>query len=212
MDFSVLKNHPWNELITRARLGDTAATRELCKLAEPVIDQYCRVPFFVRCFGKDEVRSIAALAVLEFIMENPAVPEDSQVPCALKRVIRFQLLNRVKRMEIEDNYMQSYVQSAPSSGGGSCASPYADDSPQERFVADEALQPENRLLQKDHTHQVQDAIKNLTQLEQRVIHACFYEEKSTTQIARELHCTSQAVRRTRSRAFAHLRARLTRPG
>ena len=208
MDFSVLKNHPWNELITRARLGDTAAILALCELAEPVIKQYCRVPFFVRWLGREEVRSLAALAVLEFIMENPSVPRDSEVPCALKKVIKCQLLNRIKRLKIEDRHMYS----APSAGGGSCASPHADDSPQDLFVADEALQPENRLLQKDHIHQVQDAVKNLTPLEQRVIHACFYEGKSTTLVAQELHCTPQAVRRTRSRAFTHLRTRIARPG
>ena len=107
LDFSVLKNHPWNELITRARLGDTAAILALCELAEPVIKQYCRVPFFVRWLGREEVRSLAALAVLEFIMENPSVPRDSEVPCALKKVIKCQLLNRIKRLKIEDRHMYS---------------------------------------------------------------------------------------------------------
>ena len=59
LDFSVLKTHPWNELITRARLGDTAAILALCELAEPVIKQYCRVLFL--CAGWAGKRYAASL-------------------------------------------------------------------------------------------------------------------------------------------------------
>ena len=76
MDFSALRKFPWNEEIYLAQQGDTQAVRRTCATAEPIVDQFGKVSYFVGWLGKDEVRSIASLALVEFIMSySGGVPD-----------------------------------------------------------------------------------------------------------------------------------------
>ena len=71
MDFSDLKKFPWNDEIYLAQQGDTAAARRICISAEPIVSQFGKVSYFTDWLGKDEVRSIASLALVECIMSYP---------------------------------------------------------------------------------------------------------------------------------------------
>ena len=71
VDFSELKKFPWNEEIYLAQQGDTGAMLKTCNSAEPIVNQFCKVFYFSDWLGKGEVRSIASLALVEFIMSYP---------------------------------------------------------------------------------------------------------------------------------------------
>ena len=87
MDFSALRKFPWNEEIYLARQGDTQAVRRTCATAEPIVDQFGKVSYFVGWLGKDEVRSIASLALVEFIMSYSGGVPDEEIPALIKQVI-----------------------------------------------------------------------------------------------------------------------------
>ena len=80
MDFSALRKFPWNEEIYLAQQGDTQAVRRTCATAEPIVDQFGKVSYFVGWLGKDEVRSIASLALVEFIMSYSGGVPDEEIP------------------------------------------------------------------------------------------------------------------------------------
>ena len=87
MDFSALRKFPWNEEIYLAQQGDTQAVRRTCATAEPIVDQFGKVSYFVGWLGKDEVRSIASLALVEFIMSYSGGVPDEEIPALIKQVI-----------------------------------------------------------------------------------------------------------------------------
>ena len=87
MDFSELKKFPWNPEIYLAQQGDTKAMRRTCAKAEPIVDQFGKVSYFVNLLGKDEVRSIASLSLVEFVMSYPGDVPDEEVPALIKQAI-----------------------------------------------------------------------------------------------------------------------------
>ena len=99
MDFSALRKFSWNEEIYLAQQGDTQAVRRTCATAEPIVDQFGKVSYFVGWLGKDEVRSIASLALVEFIMSYSGGVPDEEIPALIKQVIKCDLINSVHRME-----------------------------------------------------------------------------------------------------------------
>ena len=52
--------------------------------AEPFIELFCRISYFRHFLGEEEIRGIAALKVMEFLMEYPDPPEDKEIPVLLK--------------------------------------------------------------------------------------------------------------------------------
>ena len=99
MDFSELKKFPWNPEIYLAQQGDTKAMRRTCAKAEPIVDQFGKVSYFVILLGKDEVRSIASLSLVEFVMSYPGGVPDEEVPALIKQAIKCDLINSVHRLE-----------------------------------------------------------------------------------------------------------------
>ena len=113
MDFSALRKFPWNEEIYLARQGDTQAVRRTCATAEPIVDQFGKVSYFVGWLGKDEVRSIASLALVEFIMSYSGGVPDEEIPALIKQVIKCDLINSVHRMEYRRSKEDASIPARP---------------------------------------------------------------------------------------------------
>ena len=155
MDFSALRKFPWNEEIYLARQGDTQAVRRTCATAEPIVDQFGKVSYFVGWLGKDEVRSIASLALVEFIMSYSGGVPDEEIPALIKQVIKCDLINSVHRMEYrrskEDASSFTPDTGSPENSSGDTGSPSASPHGE----------PEACLLQNAYAQTVQDAIQHL---------------------------------------------------
>ena len=104
-----MKKFPWNEEIYLAQQGDTAAVLRTCVSAEPIVNQFGKVSYFTDWLGKDEVRSIASLALVEFIMSYPGGVPDGEIPALIKQALKCDLINSVHRME----YRRGKEEAAP---------------------------------------------------------------------------------------------------
>ena len=194
MDFSELKKFPWNPEIYLAQQGDTKAMRRTCAKAEPIVDQFGKVSYFVNLLGKDEVRSIASLSLVEFVMSYPGGVPDEEVPALIKQAIKCDLINSVHRLE----YRRGKEEAPPTNGdtGSPSAPPYGE--------------PEACLLQNAYAQTVQDAIQHLNRNEQTVIQFYYFRQETTNEIAVRLGCSVQNVRKIKRRALTRLRSLLER--
>ena len=194
MDFSELKKFPWNPEIYLAQQGDTKAMRRTCAKAEPIVDQFGKVSYFVNLLGKDEVRSIASLSLVEFVMSYPGGVPDEEVPALIKQAIKCDLINSVHRLE----YRRGKEEAPPTNGdtGSPSAPPYGE--------------PEACLLQNADAQKVQDAIQHLNRNEQTVIQFYYFRQETTNEIAVPLGCSVQTVRKIQRRALTRLRSLLER--
>ena len=204
MDFTKLKKFPWNETIYLAQQGDTHAAQQTCLCAEPIVGLFGKVSYFTDWLGKDEVRSIAALSLVEFVMSYPGGVPDEEIPALLKQAIKCDLINSVHRLE----YRRSKEEPAPPTDDAAsplnkagtaampCAVPHGD--------------PESGLLQNAYAQKVQDAIQHLNRNEQTVIQSCYFRQETTKETAAALGCTPRNVRKTRRNALRRLRGLLDR--
>ena len=192
MDFSALRKFPWNEEIYLAQQGDTQAVRRTCATAEPIVDQFGKVSYFVGWLGKDEVRSIASLALVEFIMSYSGGVPDEEIPALIKQVIKCDLINSVHRMEYRRS-KEDASSFTPDTGSPS-APPYGE--------------PEACLLQNAYAQTVQDAIQHLNRNEQTVIQSYYFRQETINEIAARLGCSPRFVRKTRRKALLRLRGLL----
>ena len=183
MDFSALRKFPWNEEIYLAQ-------------------QVGKVSYFVGWLGKDEVRSIASLALVEFIMSYSGGVPDEEIPALIKQVIKCDLINSVHRMEYrrskEDASSFTPDTGSPENSSGDTGSPSAHPHGE----------PEACLLQNAYAQTVQDAIQHLNRNEQTVIQLYYFRQETINEIAARLGCSPRFVRKTRRKALLRLRGLL----
>ena len=168
--------------------------RRTCAKAEPIVDQFGKVSYFVNLLGKDEVRSIASLSLVEFVMSYPGGVPDEEVPALIKQAIKCDLINSVHRLE----YRRGKEEAPPTNAdtGSPSAPPYGE--------------PEACLLQNAYAQTVQDAIQHLNRNEQTVIQFYYFRQETTNEIAVRLGCSVQNVRKIKRRALTRLRSLLER--
>lgn len=188
----------WNEWLRLARQGNETAKLSFCSQAEPFINQFCNVTKFTDLLGKDEVRGIASLAVVEFLMEYPSPPEDKDIPFMLKRIIRNKITDQLRKMFVREQHNYK-------------AAPKADeDDPEQKqdsmanLPASKKTEPETKLLQKEITHTALAAFRQLKPNEQTVLHAFFYQNKTPAAVAKALHCSRQYVEKVRDTALCRM--------
>lgn len=197
---------PWNELIYRARQGDTAALHRLFTLMQPYVERLCRVSYFASRLGSDEVRSILALRLAEFINSNAAVPEhDREVPYLLKRILRFHLINVTNKAILHSKYEMS--ESTIILPSGEDVDPY--ETLLEHVAADPGWNPETVCVQAEFNDELALLIRQLSKKEQAVIQKLFIQQKTPVEAAEELCYTLRGLRNVRQKALAHLREILT---
>ena len=193
------KDPPWNEWLRLARQGNEHAKLRFCTQAEPFIELFCRIRYFRRFLGEEEIRGIAALKVMEFLMEYPDPPEDKEIPVLLKRVIRNALLYPTEKAEVRSRREQ---RPATLQGDGEKD---GEVNAIEGFPAKRREEPEAKLLSKELQNATAEAMQQLLPSEQNVIRALFFRNKTIAAIAKELQCTRQNVEQMRDRALRRLR-------
>ena len=177
--------------------------RRTCAKAEPIVDQFGKGSYFVNLLGKDEVRSIASLSLVEFVMSYPGGVPDEEVPALIKQAIKCDLINSVHRLE----YRRGKEEAPPNGDTGSPENSSGDTgSPS----APPYGEPEACLLQNAYAQTVQDAIQHLNRNEQTVIQFYYFRQETTNEIAVRLGCSVQNVRRIKRRALTRLRSLLER--
>lgn len=191
---------PLDLLMIRSRQGDDTATEAFCQWAAPIVRQFCAIPYFVKNLGRGEIQSLLNLTLTEFLMEYPDIPSETEIPRLLRKVMKNVLLNQIQKEKIRSKYhhQQPGFQKEESESG-------EDGTAMDQCIADNALQPEHVLLQQELTHTVKSALNQLRSAEQRVLYALYFEQRNTSDLAKELHCCIRNIRRLHKQGLKHLR-------
>ena len=183
---------PWNEWLRLARQGDNNAARLFCAQAEPFIERLCSTCFFRDRLGTEEIRSVAMLAVMEFLMTHPEPPCDQNLPYLLKRIIRNRVLTQITRQSVHDRRNQS-----------------TDANEEENRISNVAAsrndEPDAKLLAAEFDRAFADAFRQLRPGEKNMLRSFFFQNKTAAAIAKELQCSRQYVEKMRNKALIHLR-------
>ena len=193
---------PWNEWLRLARQGDETAAELFCAQAEPFIEILCKTRYFHDRLEKEEIRSIATLAVMEFLKEYPNPPEDEKIPYMLKRIIHNRILSALKKQKVRIQREQKPTAAT------NADNPEGKENCIESFPASKTYEPEYRLFQKE----LDTSFRQLRPNEQAVLDAYYFQGKTVAMIAAELHRSRQFVERIHKRALRRLREMLNGPG
>ena len=187
-----------------ARQGRTDALEKLCIAADLFITSLCNRPKFANQLGRDEVRSIASLKLIEFFLSENKNYSDQEMPRVIQKALREKLIDHLRSLDTRrshevtaDNEMQSYI--------------FATADFATEVLPGSDSEPESRLLKNARIREVREAIQCLSKKEQAVIYGIFFHQKNTVKLARELHCTSQNVGYIKRTALARLGLILKRP-
>ena len=190
---------PWNEWLRLARQGDENAKLRFCAQAEPFVQNLCKTRYFWERLGKEEVRSIATLALMDFLMKHPNPPDDRNLPYLLKRIMHNHILFQLKKQNVRKKH--EIYSAEPKDTDGTEA---AQDS-LANYPASRDEEPEAKLLAKELRNATAEAMGQLLPSEKDVIRAFFFQNKTAAAIAKELQCTRQNVEKLRNRALRRLR-------
>ena len=187
----------------QARQGDETAARTFCKRAKEVLRPFYNIPYFVKILGRDEVQGVLSLTMVEFLMSYSKWPSDEEIPRLLKRISRNALLNQVHRESIRSKHRQALTSFCETGNVNE------EETEAEQYIADSSEEPENKLLQMELNQTVKDAMCALRPSERKVLYGLYFEEKSAAELAREMQCTPQNVRRLHKNGLRHLRTTLS---
>ena len=188
----------------QARQGDETAARTFCKRAKEVLRPFYNIPYFVKILGRDEVQGVLSLTMVEFLMSYSKWPSDEEIPRLLKRISRNALLNQVHRESVRSKHRQALTSFCETGNVNE------EETEAEQYIADSSEEPENKLLQMELNQTVKDAMCALRPSERKVLYGLYFEEKSAAELAREMQCTPQNVRRLHKNGLRHLRTTLSR--
>lgn len=195
---------PWNELFRLAKAGDKDALHKLHLAAQPLIKPFFNVPKFYNRLGREEIRSTASFALVNYFSRHTGLPPDGEVPFLLRHVIYCGLVSALRKAKRR----KSFEQPAGAAGG---ADPFTDFTAETddgagsgEASAEREDEPEALCLKHELRETVREAVRQLKKNERFVIMGLYYRHQSTTALARELHCTPQNVRYMRKNAMLHL--------
>ena len=84
--------NPWKQWIARANRGDEGAALNFFAGVEPIVREFCRIPYFRDNLGTNEIYGISNHKMTEFLKRAPHIRTDEEAPCVLKTVLRNTLL------------------------------------------------------------------------------------------------------------------------
>jgi RNA polymerase sigma factor (sigma-70 family) len=168
---------------------------------EPFINRLCQWRLLTDKLGQDEVRSMAALATVEFLMTYNGPLEGRKIPVVLRWFVRCELLDTLRGQNSRRKYELPEIH---------CVSdgPEEDSALTRMEDSNPDVDPEYILLREDLRHEVHDAIRNLNPNEQAVIHSFHFKGERIGDISRQLHCSPQYARRLHRAAIRRLREQL----
>lgn len=181
-----------------AKPDEKTAALEFFAGVEPIIREFCGIPYFRETLGINEIRSISHTKLLEFYRQTKPVPDKSTASPLLKRILLNELVNNVHRHETRRKYQQPLRTET----GREDADPVT---PTESLPADKSCEPETCLLQKELARDLEEALNSLKPQEQEVIRGLYYEGKSNKALAKELNVSPQYVSSLKQRSLARLR-------
>lgn len=177
---------PWKEKMRQAGQGDTGSVLELCEEIRPIVEGFSRNGMFCSLFSAEDTRSMASLAALEFMMGYEGDTPDREIPYLLRRVIRCRLYDEARRLQTRQRYEVPDTSQVSEDNDG-------DKGHSFQTGWQDGETPETLLLSAERSSRIQNALKMLNPKEQEVLRAIYAENKSSSEIARQWHCTSRYV-------------------
>lgn len=177
--------NPWKQWIARANRGDERAALNFFAGVEPIVREFCRIPYFRDNLDINEICGISNHKLTEFLKRAPHIRTDEEVPCVLKTVLRNTLLRSVKQHKTHCKMQQPCITDTWQKEAANTIT--------ELLPADSSLEPEALLLRNELTQDVKEALKQLKPLEQKVIRGLYYEGKNNKALANDMNITPQYV-------------------
>jgi len=190
---------PWNEWLRLARQGDENAILLFCAQAEPFVKRLCNTHYFRERLGEEEIRSIATLALMDFLMNHPNPPDDRNLPYLLKRIMHNNILVQLRNQKVRKKHEVHSAEPGDSDAAEAAQVCLAS------YPASREEEPEAKLLAKELHNATVEAVNQLQPNEKNMIRAFFFQNKTAAAIAKELQCTRQNVEQVRDRALRRLR-------
>lgn len=197
------ENNPWKKWIALAKQNDKTAALQFFAGVEPLIREFCCIPYYRQALGVNEICSISGQKLTEFIKGNPVIRKDDEAPRVIKTVLRNTLNRKVKQCKSLRSREQRYPETTGPNAGET-------DALTDLLPADSACEPENRILSAELAGHLEEALKHLTPRDRQVIRGLYYEGKSVKALAGEMQITPQYVSTLRKRSLARLRILLAR--
>lgn len=184
----------WSTLVKLAQEGDTQALLTLCRQFEPLIDYISRKKVFYDLLGREDAKSTAALAFIDFVLHYPGKIDDRRLPGLLKRRLECGMVDQLRRSH--GKYAKETLWDFTSG---------ADSIPLEAGRIPPDHEPEGHLLAKERKETIHRAIDCLKENERYVIRQFYLLGRSPAAIAQSLRCSLRNFRRIKLLALDNLR-------
>ena len=183
----------WEPVLERYRKGDTSVFPLLCCKANPLVKKISGRRYYSDLLGREEAYSIAAMTMVDFWNKEALTCDPADVPRQLARAVNCDLLNEIKRNR-NRGLREVHAEAENES----------QDERQE-YIAGSIADPEQDILRKEWNHRVRNCLKYLGKMERHVITGFFFRQMSITEIAEELHSSTNIVSATKRNALNKLR-------
>ncbi|MBQ3366674.1 MAG: sigma-70 family RNA polymerase sigma factor [Acidaminococcaceae bacterium] len=193
---------PWNLWFRQAQSGDKDAIHNIITASQPFIRSISMDPLFRKRMSQDEIISNANYALIKYIKTHKNLPCDSEVPYFLRCVLRRDLKDCIRHMNIQEQYEQ--LAKPAKSKIAPDDEEYTANECDKAVSTDTTTEPEAHILNNELCNEVREAIRQLPKDEKTVIHGFYYQHKGMKEIAGDLHCSFQNAYKTRNRAYSHL--------
>ena len=177
---------------------ESTAAAQFFACTEPIVREFCRIPYFRNTLGANEICSISHAKLMNYFSETEALPDTQPAPRLVKRILYNELVNHVHRYETRRKYRQTYREEDAQDDMDAVAPP-------ELLPADSCSEPEACLLREELYRDLKDALNCLKPLEQKVLRSLYYEGKSNKALAEEMRITPQYVSLLKKRGLTRLR-------
>ena len=189
---------PWKKTMRQAGQGDTGSVLRLCEEIRPIVEDFCRSRTFRNLFSEEDTRSMASLTAMEFMMGYEGKTPDREIPYLLRRIIRCRLYDEARRLQTRLRYEVPDTSLTSDDNDG-------DEIHLVQTADQDGETPETLLLSAERKSRILTVLRKLTPKEQEVIRAIYIENKSSSEIAKQWHCSSRYVIMVKRKALNRLK-------
>ena len=177
---------------------ETTAAARFFAGAEPIVREFCRIPYFWNNLGESEIYSISHAKLMKYFREKQPLPDKSPSRHLLWRILYNELVNHIHQQENRSKYLQTHREEDTQEEADAVTLA-------ELLPADSSCEPEVRILRDEMARDVDEALHRLQPAEQKVLRGLYYEGKSGRALAREMQVTPTYVCQIKKRGLARLR-------